>query len=133
MVVLFTEFFQLGTHAPCYHRFEEDLIKMARHLGRPAPELKIAQIHRDGRELSWLVVCTIRAPLLAPSTPEIAYEVMESSLEDGILRVMQLAIAKLTNSFCSKLEGTPDRFYGKRDEEGRPVGSSEDFVFARHF
>jgi hypothetical protein len=58
---------------------------------------------------------------------------MESSLEDGILRLMQLAIAKLANSLCSMFEGTPYRFYGKRDEEGRPVGSTEDFVFACHF
>ena len=106
---------------------------MTRNLGRPVPELQSAQIHHDGRELSWLVVCTIRAPLLALSTPEIIYEAMESSLEDGILRVMQLAIAKLASTFCSKFEGTPYRYYGKRDEEDRPVSNSEDFVFARHF
>jgi hypothetical protein len=58
---------------------------------------------------------------------------MESSLEDGILRVVPLAIAKLTNSFCSKFEGTPYRFYGKRDEEELPVGILEDFVFVCHF
>ena len=69
--------------------------------------------------------------MLAPSTPEITYEEMESSLEDGILRVMQLAIAKLASTFCSKFEGTPYRYYGKRDEEDIPVSNSE--VFARHF
>jgi hypothetical protein len=106
---------------------------MAHRIGSPVPELKGIQIHHNGWELSWLVVCTIRPPLLAPSTPEITYEVMESSLEDGILRVVLLAIAKLTNSFCSKFEGTPYRFYGKRDEEELPVGILEDFVFVRHF
>ena len=58
---------------------------------------------------------------------------MENGWEDGILRVMQLAIAKLTNFFSSKFEGTPYRFYGRRDEEDRPVGISEDDVFARQF
>ena len=80
-----------------------------------------------------MVVCTIRPPLLAPSTPVITYEVMEDSWEDGILRVMHLAIAKLANSFSSEFERTPYRFYGKRDEDDRPVGISEDYVFARQF
>ena len=133
MAVVFTKSLQLGAHAPCYRRFEEDLIKMSRRIGRPVPELKGTQIHPDGQELSWLVVCTIPAPELAPSTPKIIFEVMESGLEDGILRVMQLAIAKLANSFSSQFMGTPYRFYGKRDEEDRPVGASEDFVFAHHF
>ena len=93
MGIVFTESFQLGAHAPCYCCFEEDLIKMARRIGSPVPEMKGAQIHHDGRELSWLVVSTICPPLLAPSTPEITYEVIESGWEDGILRVMQLASA----------------------------------------
>ena len=88
MAVVFTESFQLGTHAPFYCRFEETLLKMARQLGCPAPELRGAQVHDGAHELSWLVVCTILPPLLSQSDPEITYEVMESSWEDEILRVM---------------------------------------------
>ena len=44
-----------------------------------------------------------------------------------------MAIVKLANSFSSKFEGTPYRFYGKRDEDDRLVGISEDYVFARQF
>ena len=73
MAVVFTESFQLGTHAPCYRRFEECLIKMAHHIGRPTPELRGAQVHDGAHELSWLVVCTIFPPLLTPSDPEITY------------------------------------------------------------
>ena len=83
MAVIYTESFQLGTHARCYRRFEETLLKMARHHCRPAPELRGAQVHDGAHELSWLVVCTIRPPLLSQSDPEITYEVMESSWEDG--------------------------------------------------
>ena len=78
MAVVFTESFQLGTHAPCYRRFEETLLKMARHLGRPAPELRGAQVHDGAHELSWLVVSTIRPFLLSQSDQEITYEVVES-------------------------------------------------------
>ena len=46
---------------------------------------------------------------------------------------MQLAIAKLANFFSSKFEGTPYRYAGRRDEDDRPVGISEEFVFARQF
>ena len=87
---------------------------MARHIGSPTLELKGAHIHHEGQKLSWLVVCTICSPLLAPSTPKITYEVMENGWEDGILRVVQLAIAKLANFFSSKFEGTRYGYYGRR-------------------
>ena len=45
MAVVFTEFVQLGAHAPLYRYFEESLILMAQDLGSPAPELKGGQIH----------------------------------------------------------------------------------------
>ena len=89
---------------------------MARHLGRPAPEL------------TWLVVCTIRPPLLSPSDPELTYDVMESSWEDGILRVMQLSIARLAFSFTSSFEGTIFQCYGRRNALDRPVLFSAPYV-----
>ena len=113
MAVVFTEFVQLGYHAPFYRRFEETLIQMAQHIGSLAPELKGGQIHHEGHDVTWLVVCTIERPL----TPYIAYDVIESDLESGFLRVMQLAIARLAHLFCDEFEGTP---YSRSEE--RRVG-----------
>ena len=70
---------------------------------------------------------------MAPSDPEITYEMMESSWEDGILRVMQLAIARLAYSFSSQFESTTYRYYGRRDEHDRPVLFSGPYVFDRQF
>ena len=98
MAVVFTEFVQLGDHAPFHRRFEETLIQMAHHIGSPAPELKVGPIHHEGHDVTWLVVCTIERP----STPYLAYDVRESSLESGFLRVMQLSIAKLAHLFSDE-------------------------------
>ena len=84
MAVVFTEFVQLGAHAPFYRRFEETLIRMAQHIGSPAPELKGGQIHHVGQPATWLVVCTVERP----SAPDLVYDAVESDLESGFLRVM---------------------------------------------
>ena len=61
------------------------------------------QIHHEGQDVTWLVVCTIERP----SAPYLAYDVRESSLESGFLRVMQLAIAKIAHLFSDEFMGTP--------------------------
>ena len=122
MAVVYTEFVQLGDHAPFHRRFEETLLQMAQHIGSPAPELKGGPIHQEGQVVTWLVVCTIERP----SAPYLAYDVRESSLESGFLRVMQLAIAKLAHLFSDEFTGTPYSFLGERDEEDRPVGDLEE-------
>ena len=52
MAVVFTEFVQLGDHAPFHRRFEETLIQMAQHIGSPAPELKGGPIHHEGQDVT---------------------------------------------------------------------------------
>ena len=118
MAVVFIEFVQLGDHAPFYRRFEETLIQMAQHIGSPAPEVKGGPIHHEGQDVTWLVVCTIERP----STPYIAYDVVESDLESGFLRVMQLAITRLAHLFSDEFAGTPYSFFGERDEQYMPIG-----------
>ena len=78
--------------------------------------------------MTWLVVCTIERP----STPYIAYDVVETDLESGFLRVMQLAIAKLAHLLSDEFAGTPYSFFGERDEQDRPIGDLAECVITRH-
>ena len=102
---------------------------MRHHIGSPAPELKGGQIHHEGQDVTWLVVCTIERP----STPYIAYDVIESDLESGFLRVMQLAIARLAHLFCDEFEGAPYSFFREHDEQDRPIGDLAECVITRQF
>ena len=59
---------------------------------------------------------------------------MESRWEDGILRVMQLSIARLAYSFTSSFEGSIYQCYGRRNALDRPVLFSAPYVVVvRHF
>ena len=88
MAVVFTEFLQLGTQVPPYV-FETDLIEMTQRLRRPLPEIKGGLIHPGkDREQTWLVVCTLRGPVVLPLMDELTVEVIEHTWVDGIVRVL---------------------------------------------
>ena len=61
-----------------------------------------------GQAATWLVVCTIERP----SAPDLVYDAIESDLESGFLRVMQLTIARLAHLFRGEFEVTPYSFLG---------------------
>ena len=129
MAVVFSEFVQLGALAPFYRRFEESLVKMAEHIGSPAPQLKGGQIHHVGQAVTWLVVCTVERP----SAADLVCDAVESDLESGLLRVMQVTIARLAHVFRGEFEGTPYSFFGGRDEQDRPAGGLVECAIARQF
>ena len=79
MSFLFTEYYQLTTQKPPYV-FETDLAELARSLHRPLPEIKGGMIHPgQDREQAWLVVCTLREPVVPPLLDELTVEVIECS------------------------------------------------------
>ena len=132
MPILFTEYYQLTTQKPPYV-FEADLAELTRSLRHPLPEIKGGMIHPgQNREQAWLVVCTLRGPVVPPLMDELTVEVIERSWVDGIVRVMQQAIARLVHHHRDTLGGTPYEFYGRRDAEGHPRDAPHHPVFQRH-
>jgi hypothetical protein len=68
---------------------------------------------------------------LSQSDPEITYEEMESSWEDGILRVMHLSISRLAYSFTSSFEGSIYQCNGRRNALDRPVLFTAPYIVDR--
>ena len=121
MPIEFTEYRQVGTEQPPLY-FERALMELALRCGRPLPELKGVRLERpEDSELSWLVVCTVRGREVAPVSEEFTVDVMERSWVDGMVRVMQEAIARLAFLHPEKIVGTPFQFVGQRDTEGIPA------------
>lgn len=100
--------------------FELVLREMTAHIGRPPPEVRgYLQTKPEQSERTWRVVCTVRGRQVAPVCGDIEFEVMDRSWEDGLLRVMQFTIARLAEDFADRLQDTPFRYIGRRDDQGR--------------
>jgi hypothetical protein len=94
MDVLYTKSRQLGVESPRL-LFESSLIEVSQKVGRLLPEVKGGQLTdmEDG-ELSWMVVCTLRGSHVA-NLEEIEVQIFDRTWEEGLLRVMQAALARL--------------------------------------
>ena len=131
MAIVFTVSLQLGTGTPLV--FETDLTELTLRLKRPLPEIKGAKIHPDSdRLMSWLVVCTLRGPLMPPEEEELTVEVVERTWTDGIVRVMQEATARLAYHHRADLEGSRYEFYGRRDDLGHPRDTPQHYQYWHH-
>src|SRR3954449_6518520 len=111
--------------------FEVALRDAAAKLGRPPPEIRgYPQYVMEYSERSWRVECTLRGRQVAPICDDIVFEVTARSWEDGLLRVMQLTMARLANDFADRLQDCPLRFIGRRDDQGRmaPADQHPDFL-----
>ena len=133
MAVVFTGHLQLGTQVPPYV-FETDLVEMTRRLGRPLPEVKGGRIHLQlDREHAWLVVCTLRGPVVPPLIDELTIEVVERTWVDRLMRVSQEAIGRLAYHHRTFFAGSHYQYYGQRDAEGDPRAVPDHPEFWRHF
>lgn len=132
MAVVFTKSRQLGTEEPRLV-FETDLIELARMVGRLLPEIKGGKVHQlvEG-DRSWLVVCTLRGSLVGPPIQELEVDVFDRTWTDGVVRVMQEALARLAFHHRAELIGTRFEYFGRRDSEGRPTEVPFHFQFERH-
>src|SRR3954453_7950639 len=82
----------------------------AAKIGRPHPEIRgYHQEVPEYSERSWRVECTLRGRQVAPICDDIVFEVTARSWEDGLLRVMQLTMARLTSDFADCLQDSPLR------------------------
>lgn len=118
MAVTFTEFRQVGTQ-PTFLVFERELLSLSQAVGRPAPEIKGAKIHKviEG-DMSWLVVCTLRGGVVPPHSQELEVDVVERTWIEGVIRAMQEAIARLAHHHRQQLVTSPFWYFGRRDSEG---------------
>jgi hypothetical protein len=115
-------FRQAGVPHPGQDRvfFEEALRELALRLRRPPLEIRgFRQRVPEHSERAWRVVCTVRGRQTTPVCDDTEFEVVDRSWEDGLLRVMQLAIARMSHNFADRLQDSPFRFYGRRDDHGR--------------
>ena len=83
MAFVFTEALQLGLLAVTPFLFERELVEMTHILDRPLPELQGGLVDGASRELSWVVECTIRPPLTAPTAGTYTFHVRECSWSEG--------------------------------------------------
>jgi hypothetical protein len=102
MDVMFTKNRQLGTERPLL-LFESALIKVSQKVGRLLPEVKGGQMNLMAEgDLSWMVVCTLRGSYVA-DMEEIEIEIFDRTWEEGLLRVMEAALARLGHA----IDGAP--------------------------
>jgi hypothetical protein len=119
---IFTMSRQLGYEQPCY-LFESALIEVSQTVGRLLPEVKGGQMEctKDG-DMSWMVVCTLRGSHVK-NIEEIEVQIFDCAWEEGLVRVMQAALARLVFDHHVELEAK--RFshahLGHRDKEGFPT------------
>jgi hypothetical protein len=103
-------------------------------VGLLRPEVKGGQMEdfQDG-ELSWMIVCTIRGSHVR-QLEEIEIQIFERTWEDGLVRVLQAALARLTFRHRTELEEKrlPYAHIGRRDEEGIPTVVSYVCPLGRH-
>ncbi|KAK1693703.1 hypothetical protein QYE76_010400 [Lolium multiflorum] len=119
---MYTRSRQLGFEQTRY-LFESALIEVSQAVGRLLPEVKGGQMEstKDG-ELSWMVVCTLRGSHVA-NLEEIEVQIFDHTWEEGLVRVMQAALARLVFHHRVELEAMrlPRAQLGRRDEEGFPT------------
>src|SRR3954454_13195252 len=92
--------------------FEVALRDAVAKLGRPPPEIRgYRQDVPEYSERSWRVECTLRGRQVAPICDDYVFEVTARSWEDGLLRVMQLTMARLSHDYAGPPSGLPPPFY----------------------
>jgi hypothetical protein len=120
--VMYTRSRQVGEVQPLY-LFESALMEVCHTVGRLRPEVKGRQMEdfKDG-ELSWMIVCTIRGSHVR-DLEEIEIQLFDRTWEEGLVRVLQVALARLVFHHRAELEekGLPHAHLGHRDEEGIPT------------
>jgi hypothetical protein len=103
--------------------FESALMEVCHTVGRLRPEVKGGQMEgfEDG-ELSWRILCTIRSSHVS-ALEEIEIEIFDRTWEEGLVRVLHAALARLVFHHRVELEekGLPHAHLGRRDEEGIPT------------
>jgi hypothetical protein len=116
---MFTKSRQLGYDQPRF-LFETALIEVSWAVGRLLPEVKGGQMEctKEG-EMSWMVVCTLRGSHVK-NIEEIEVQVFDRTWEEGLVRVLQAALARLCFHHCAELQakGLPHALLGRRNEEG---------------
>jgi hypothetical protein len=119
--VMYTRSRQVGESQPLF-LFETALIDVCHAVGRLRPEVKGGQMEPHDGDLSWMIVCTIRGSHVK-QLPEFEIQLFERTWEDGLLRALQAALARLTYHHRAELEekNLPYAHFGRRDEEGLPT------------
>lgn len=126
------QFRQVGVQIPAGY-FETALRQLAELLGRPPPELRGYRLDRpESSDASWRVVCTVRGQQVAPVCEDLTFEVVDRTWGEGVLRVLQQTIARLSHDFADRLQGTAFQFVGRRDTQGVMVVGEEHPHFANH-
>jgi hypothetical protein len=119
---MFTESRQLGYDQPRF-LFETALIEVSLIVGRLLPKVKGGQVEcsKEG-EMSWMVVCTLRGSHVK-NIEEIEVQVFNRTWEEGLVRVMRAALARLMFHHRAELESLrlPHAHLGHRNEEGFPT------------
>src|SRR4051812_7829439 len=78
--------------------FEVALRDTAAKIGRPPPDIRgYRQEVPEYSERGWRVECMLRGCQVAPTCDNIVFEVIARSWVDGLMRVMQLTMARLAN------------------------------------
>jgi FtsZ-binding cell division protein ZapB len=118
MSIEYTAFRQVGTELPLLV-FERNLMDLAKKVGRPAPEIKggIIPEFAEG-DRCWHVVCTLRGGVVPPLSDELTITVLERTWTDGVVRVMQQALALLVHHHREQLVDTRYEYFGRRDAQG---------------
>ena len=121
MAFVFTEAVQLGLPEEVPFLFERELVEMTNILERPRPELRGGLVDGARSELSWVVVCTIRPPLMVPTASTYSFHMRECSWSEGAARAIQLAMARLAHIYDYVFMGTRFELYGRRGGEEQPL------------
>ena len=102
-------------------------------IGRPPPEIRgYRRTVPEQSGMSWRVVCTLRGRQVEPVCEDIQFEVIERTFEEGMMRVMQLAMARISHDFADRLQGTAFQFVGRHDDQGAPAFGEQHPQFADH-
>ena len=113
--------------------FQEYLLQLTRHLGRPLPELLVGCcLPMVGDEMSWTVRCILRGPLVPPFAEELIDDALASTQMGAFVTLLQRALARLVCAHSAELVGTRFEFYSGLDEQSNPVPSRPHSTFGNH-
>jgi len=102
--------------------FETALRRQAALIGRPPPEIRgYRRAVPEQSGMSWRVVCTLRGRQAEPVCEDDQFEVIEHTFEEGMMRVMQLAMARISHDYADRLQDTSYQYIGRRDDQGMPA------------
>src|SRR4051812_29518021 len=102
MDVKYNKFYQLGNGGDLI--FERDLDQLSEMLERPHPEFFRAQLNnREGEDLQWLVVVSLRGKIESPTLEGIQFTLRENNWLDALARAMQAALSRLCGQSINEI------------------------------